>query len=219
MAVTFALTCAISFFYTSPSIAANTSNMSAPQVLVLIWAGAGWTDLVSVNYDGTVIEKNVREDIDAISKGTGWAVNNLHISTKKIPVPGANLSTSATFETNTSLASGSATVYIDPIVLAFKRMDRLQISILVGKTTSINAPDGFTDDKVSIAGVYNPGNIQYVVKITDHTITQLDWPNHQAYQATGKTIRHTGRNFLVIISLASIGAIIAYFTTRKLTRK
>ena len=175
--------------------------------------------MVSINYDGIVAEKLVKEDIEAVSKGTGWTVNNLHITTKKIPVPGANPSTSATFETNTGLALGSATVRIDPMVLAFKRLDRLQISILVGKATSINAPDGFTDDKVSITGVYNPGNIQYIVTIIDHDISQLDWPVAQPNQAKNAIKRHTGRNILIIILLASAGAVIAYFATRKLTSK
>jgi len=219
MTFAFVLVCSLAIAVNATATAANPINMSPPQVLVLIWAGAGWTDLVSINYDGVVPEKTVREDVESISKGTGWAVNNLHVTTKKIPVPGANNSTSATFDTNTGLASGSATVHIDPIVLAFKRLDRLQISILAGKTTPINAPNGFVDDKISITGVYNLGNIQYAVKIIDHNISQLDWPNPQTGQVANTKGRNSGKNVLIIIFIAAGGAAVAYVITRKLTHK
>lgn len=196
---------------------AEFSHMSAPQVLILVWAGAGWTDLVSINYDGLVSEKSVRNDLEAISKDTGWTINNLHISTKKIPVPGSNLSTSATFDTNTGLASGSASVNIDPIILVYKRFDRIQISFLVGKATPINAPNGYTDENISITSIFSPGNLQYAINIIDHDITKLDWPYQQGGGAVPSTGKRTGWGIVIILLLAGGGALVAYLTAKKLT--
>lgn len=194
------------------------TSMPVPQVLVLVWVGSGWNDIVSINYSSTLSDKQVNQDIKNLSEKTGWSVDDLKISTKKIPVPGASPSTSATFTTYTGLGGKQAVANIEPIVMTFKRYSLLQISYLVGEKLQLTAPEGFSDQSVDVAGSYDSGNLQYMVRVKNHDIERLDWPVLQADGSYAVPKKKSSFNFGLALTLACFGAVVAYFITKKLAK-
>ena len=193
----------------TPAVSTEISN---PDVLILVLSGTGPWDQISINYSSEIPVADVRKDILALANENRWVIKNEHATTASASTPGAKPTTSLTFQTPRIVNADSGLLPIEPFITVLKRFKSMEIVFLVSPQFKFHGLKNFDDEYVNIRLKQSGGSYRYRVEIKDNEFERLGLPLKEVKQDNRHRAPITGGVRIALsIALALLGAVLVYF--------
>ena len=176
-------------------------------------------DQVSLTYPTTVSHAQVKKDMDALARETGWKLSAPTITDIALPTRGRPLPkmTGAEFTTVQAVQPQTHSFPIDALASAFRGYRRIAVVFFTAPGFVFQGPREYADKniKVTIAG----GGTSYTcqIEILNPNFTSLDLPLSQP--APGTARRSPVTALLLVLAAAAGTGLIVYLMTARLSRR
>ena len=191
-----------------------------PDVLVLVLSGMGSVDQVSINYSSVVSQESAKADIRRIANETAWMIGDQRIATRKVDEAGDRQTTSASFNTLSTVNRKEGLLTIAPFVTALKRFRTIELNYLVPQGFVFGGLKDFEDDFVKIHLEQRGSSYLYRIRVKDSRFDRLVLPSRQP-KPRPNAVKGPGaiRRCLYVVMFALLCGLAAYFVARALHRK
>jgi hypothetical protein len=204
--------------------AAQTAVMPEPQMPdVLIWIDArnpaqSW---VAITYPKVVPKVTAETHLANLLKYTGWAAANLKISHGSIAKTGENPMTSAEFSTPAAIQPQTGYLPIEPIILAFRDLNLVEVQYLTPATFVFRGLGDFENKHVRIKLNRGSNTYRYSISLKTHDFERLDLPGPQVpgepKESADRGLRLTIE--ILVVALALTMAALAFIISARFVQK
>ncbi|MEK7679937.1 MAG: hypothetical protein AAB356_07075, partial [Deltaproteobacteria bacterium] len=187
---------------------------ASPDVLVLVLNGLGPFDQVSINYTSAIPDQDAKNDVAALSRDSGWMVQEVKVTTKAVNRPGAKPTTAVMFKTPGIVDPQQGLLRLEPFIDALKRFDSIQVNYLVYDSRfGFRGLRDFENRYVRIAMSQTGNSYVYRVQVNDKDFTRLRLPLRPEARpvAPPREPMPVGARVMLVMGIALIGAVAAYF--------
>ena len=193
---------------------ATSTEISNPDVLILVLSGTNPWDQISINYSSEIPVADVRKDILAMANSNRWVIRNERATTASASIPGAKPTTSLSFQTPRIVNADSGLLPIEPFITALKRFKSMEIVYLVNQQFKFHGLKNFSNEYVNIRLKQSGGSYRYRIDIKDNKFERLGLPLKEVKQdSQQRTPMAGGVRIALSVALALLVAILAYFIT------
>jgi hypothetical protein len=161
-----------------PAVRADT----APDVLVIVFAGVNGQDNVDLTYPMVVPKAQVTRDVLALKANAGWNPTGLVVTNAPAPESGGppQVMTSAAFKARNVVDPLGHYLTLEPVVTALKPYHQLALTYFLNTDTyDFRGLRGYADKYVRIMLDQEGAAYTYRIQIDDPTFQRLNLPLYQ----------------------------------------
>ena len=162
-----------------PSVA--TPQVSQPDILMLVYAGADGHDMVGLTYPKAIPHAQAKTDLQALAAATGWAPTHVNIEDARAPLVGSKqMMTSVDFVAHGVIPSTGRYLPVEPVVSALRNYPHVAITYMVGGNYDFQGLRDYKDKYVTIALDERGNAYTYHIFVHDSKFPKLNLPIYQA---------------------------------------
>lgn len=193
----------------------NSAQVTNPDVLVLVLSNPGLPENVAVNYNSKVTDETVQKDIANIIAGLGADASDVNIVTSGSNTPQGRNITSAAF--SLKWPAGGGLIRVEPFVIALKRYRNIWINFLGTPASDAAIPPSFENRYLIMSAVKSGNALQMKFTVKNPGFDRLAISRQEKNNGSGG-LTGTGR-ILLIVGIALVGAVLAYFVSDILAKR
>ena len=191
-----------------------------PDVLVLVLSSGQAAEQVGINYASAVLAGQARKDIKALSRETGWLIENVSVATRSSGAPGGRRTTSAMFRTPAIVNRTEGLLPLEPFVSALKRFKSIQVNYIFAAGFSFRGLKDFENNYVKIVLSSSANSCVYRIRVKNSNFERLGLPLRQPVKRVEREAgMSSGARVALILGLAVICSVAAYLAVLCVSRR
>jgi len=155
---------------------AVTPEARMPDVLIWIDARNPARSWVSITYPKVVTKLTAETHLASLLKNTGWTAADLKITSGSLMQSGENPMTSVDFSTPVTIQPQTGYLPIEPIIIAFRDLNAVEIQYIVPATFVFRGVGDFENKHVRIKLNRGSNTYRYSISLKTHDFERLDLP-------------------------------------------
>lgn len=181
------------------------NKVFSTDALVIVTSDPQGDDYVSIAYTTEISKEQLKADLAEIQKASGWKIEKVK-SAVGSPGAGLPLTTSTEFHTLGVVDYKQGYLYVEPFVIALKRLREIDIQFLIPGEFSFKGLQDFSNDTVNVK--FSRDGIQYIysIELAKNDFQTLNLPKPHSNRAL---------LWVGIIILALVAAAAAYWVSAR----